>query len=102
MIIAKQVIFKRTILDIPIFLFLLSQIISTVISLDPYVSLWGYYSRWNGGLLSIITYIFLFYAFISNFAHSPRDTRDTRGTRDTPRVVRNLLFVSIISGFLVV
>ena len=102
MIITKQVIFKRTILDIPILLFLLSQIISTVISLDPYVSFWGYYSRWNGGLLSTITYIFLFYAFVSNFAHSPRDTFDTRGTRDTPRVVRNLLFVSIISGFLVV
>lgn len=102
MIIAKQVIFKRTILDIPIFLFLLSQIISTVISLDPYVSLWGYYSRWNGGLLSIITYIFLFYAFISNFAHSPRDTRDTLDTPDTSGIVRRSLIVSIISGFIVI
>ncbi len=118
MIIAKQVIFKRTILDIPIFLFLLSQIISTVISLDPYVSLWGYYSRWNGGLLSMITYIFLFYAFISNLAGggSGRDpdsaqasesstaTLGRENERQDPRtrIVKNSLIVSIISGFLVV
>lgn len=58
--------FQRTPLDIPIFLFLVSQIISTMFSLDPQVSWWGYYSRFNGGLLSTITYIFLYYAFVSN------------------------------------
>lgn len=35
-------------------------------SLDQYVSFWGYYSRFNGGLLSTITYILLYYAFVSN------------------------------------
>src|SRR5436190_8635122 len=66
MILQKQIRIQRTPLDIPILLFLLSQIISTIISLDPYVSWWGYYSRFNGGLLSTITYIFLYYAFVSN------------------------------------
>lgn len=66
MIVQKRFAIQRTPLDIPILLFLLSQIISTLFSLDQYVSFWGYYSRFNGGLLSTITYIFLYYAFVSN------------------------------------
>jgi len=57
---------KRTPLDIPILLFLLSQLISTIFSLDSRISFWGYYSRFNGGFLSILTYTLLYYAFISN------------------------------------
>jgi len=66
MIFHKKLIFKKTALDIPILLFLISQIISTVISIHPRTSLLGYYSRFNGGLLSTISYIVLYYAFVSN------------------------------------
>src|SRR6185437_1886892 len=66
MMVTKQIKIQRTILDIPLGLFLLSQIISTIFSLDSYVSFWGYYSRFNGGLLSTITYIFLYYAYVTN------------------------------------
>lgn len=66
MIINRRVAIHRTPLDIPIGLFLLSQIISTIFSMDPHVSWWGYYSRFNGGLLSTISYILLYYAFVSN------------------------------------
>lgn len=66
MVLAKKVFIQRTPLDIPLMLFLLSQIISTFISLDQSVSWWGYYSRFNGGLLSTICYILLYYAFVSN------------------------------------
>ncbi|MBI4097939.1 MAG: O-antigen ligase family protein [Candidatus Levybacteria bacterium] len=120
MILSKEFIFRRTIFDIPILLFLISQVVSTIISLDPHVSLWGYYSRWNGGLLSTITYIFLFYAFISNFSRaggaSGRDpdsaqasesstsTGGRENERQDPRtkIVRRSLLVSLVSGFLVV
>jgi len=44
MILQKKISFQRTPLDIPIVLFLSSQIISTIFSLDPHVSFWGYYS----------------------------------------------------------
>lgn len=63
----RSLILKRTPLDIPILLFLASQILSTIFSIDPHTSLWGYYSRSNGGLLSIISYTLLFYALVSNF-----------------------------------
>lgn len=66
-IVLKKFYLQKTPLDIPIALFLGSQIISTIFSLDPYVSLWGYYSRFNGGLISTICYIILYYAFVSNF-----------------------------------
>ncbi len=63
----KRLILKKTPLDLPILLFLISQILSTVFSIDPHTSLWGYYSRSNGGLFSILSYIILYYALVSNF-----------------------------------
>jgi len=60
-IIQKKWIFSRTAFDIPIGLFLLSQIISTLFSIHPYTSIWGYYSRFNGGLLSLFAYSALYY-----------------------------------------
>ncbi len=118
MVVLKRPIFKRTILDIPIILFLASQIISTIFSIDGHVSLWGYYSRWNGGLLSIFTYIFLYYAFVSNFyaggasgrvpdsaqaSESSTSTGGRENERQDPRkVVRNSIKVSILAGLLAV
>lgn len=67
MLFQKRIIFKKTPLDLPLLLFLLSQIISTILSIDPHTSFWGYYSRFHGGLLSTLSYITLYYAFVSNF-----------------------------------
>ncbi|MEK9176267.1 MAG: hypothetical protein AAB520_02370, partial [Patescibacteria group bacterium] len=105
MFILKKPVFKRTVLDIPILLFLISQIISTLLTLDMHISFWGYYSRFNGGLLSIITYIFLYYAFTSNFFNNDEEisnkkdflSRNIKGIT----VVKRSLLVSVISGFLV-
>ena len=89
MILQKEIRIQRTPLDIPILLFLISQFISTVVSLDTHVSIWGYYSRFNGGLLSIISYIFLYYAFISNLSHLGN------------LLIKRILLVSLISGAIV-
>lgn len=67
MVLNKRLIFRRTILDIPLMLFLISQVISTIFSIDFYTSLFGYYTRFNGGLLSTICYLILYWAFVSNF-----------------------------------
>lgn len=66
MIAQKRLIFQRTILDIPLGLFVLSQILATIFSIHPYTSIFGYYTRFHGGLLSTFTYVILFYAFVSN------------------------------------
>ncbi|MEK7597627.1 MAG: O-antigen ligase family protein [Patescibacteria group bacterium] len=66
MIVNKKIILKKTPLDIPILIFFLSQLTSTVISIDRHASIFGYYGRFNGGLLSTISYITLYYALVSN------------------------------------
>lgn len=90
MVIMKKIWIQKTPLDIPIALFLISQIISTVFSIDSYTSIWGYYSRFNGGLLSTVSYIVLFYAFLSNFEFS-----------ELKKLAKRLLGISLISGSLV-
>jgi O-antigen ligase/Tfp pilus assembly protein PilF len=66
MILYKKVIFRRTILDIPLLIFLFCQVISTIFSIDPVTSLFGYYSRLHGGLLSSLSYALLYWAYVSN------------------------------------
>ena len=67
MVLQKKVLIRRTPLDLPILLFFLSQLISTVFSIDRHTSFWGYYSRFHGGFLSTTSYLLLFYALIANF-----------------------------------
>ena len=73
MVIKKEFKIQKTPLDIPIALFLGAQVLSTIFSLDMHISLWGYYSRFNGGLFSILSYIFLYYAFVSNYKDLNKD-----------------------------
>lgn len=63
----REIRIVRTPLDIPIVLFVTSLFVSSLFSIDPHVSWFGYYSRFNGGMLSVISYVMLFYAFVSNW-----------------------------------
>ena len=63
----KTFVIKRTPLDIPIALFLLANILSSLFSMDRHTSIFGYYSRFNGGLLSTFAYIILYYALVTFF-----------------------------------
>ena len=93
MIIQRKFVVRRTPFDIPLLLFLLSQIISTIFSLDQHTSFWGYYSRFNGGLLSSICYVFLFFAFSTNFMSSDKVESLKKSSR--------MLFSVFVSGVLV-
>ncbi|MFV1917141.1 MAG: O-antigen ligase family protein [Patescibacteria group bacterium] len=66
MVIERKIIFRRTLLDIPLLIFLASQLLSTITSTDLRTSLLGYYSRFHGGLLSSISYSLLYWAYASN------------------------------------
>lgn len=93
MVVQKRFFIQRTPLDIPIGLFIISQVIATIFSLDSHISFWGYYSRWNGGLLSLITYVLLYYALASNILNQSLD--------ETKKNVITILKVSILSGIFV-
>lgn len=92
MVLRKRIIFKRTFLDIPILIFFAFQVISTLFSIDIHTSVFGYYGRFNGGLLSIIAYLVLFYGFVSNF-----DTDQKK-----IKAIENLLKVSLFSSLFVI
>lgn len=66
MILAKRLLINKSFWDVPVALFFTSQLISTLVSLDVHTSIWGYYSRFHGGLASTIAYLTLYYAAISN------------------------------------
>ena len=64
-ILEKKFLWKRTPFDIPIALFVGSQILSTIFSINIHTSIFGYYTRFNGGLLSVFCYVLLYYAFVT-------------------------------------
>src|SRR3989338_6904312 len=57
MILHQKILFRRTVFDLPIALFLLALVLSTLFSIDVHTSIFGYYGRFNGGLLSMISYV---------------------------------------------
>ncbi|MBN1263700.1 MAG: O-antigen ligase family protein [Candidatus Pacebacteria bacterium] len=67
MIAAKKIIFRRSFWDFPLIVFLASQTLSTLYSLNPHTSVWGYYTRAHGGLASTLCYLILYWALVSNF-----------------------------------
>ncbi|MBP7875584.1 O-antigen ligase family protein, partial [Candidatus Woesebacteria bacterium] len=82
----KRLVWKHTKLDYFIAIFLLSQVLSTIFSIHPYTSWYGYYSRFHGGLASLITYALLYWAFVSNV---------------TRRNLRSLLLSTMMAGGIV-
>jgi putative inorganic carbon (hco3(-)) transporter len=65
-IVEKRINFKRSLLDIPLIIFIASQLLSTLVSLDQRTSFLGYYSRFNGGFFSVVAYSILYWAYVSN------------------------------------
>lgn len=55
---------KRSVFDVPMGIFLGSQLLSTLFSIHIWTSVFGYYTRFNGGLLSTIAYMMLLVVFI--------------------------------------
>lgn len=62
----RRVLLSHTRFDIFLGLFLLSQLVSTLLSIHPHTSIFGYYSRFHGGLLSTLSYTILYFAAVSN------------------------------------
>ncbi|MCR4263488.1 MAG: O-antigen ligase family protein, partial [Candidatus Roizmanbacteria bacterium] len=90
MTLEKRVIFRQTPLDIPIALFLVAHLVSTIQSIDPHISVWGYYGRFNGGLVSLMSYVLLYYAMVSNLSDQKNN-----------RTILTILRASLVSGILV-
>ncbi len=55
-------IFTPNFLSYSVLAVVLTQTLSTLFSIDPYTSFWGYYSRFHGGLLTTICYTIIYFA----------------------------------------
>ncbi|MBU0975240.1 MAG: hypothetical protein ABIE03_05300 [Patescibacteria group bacterium] len=65
---SKKLVLAKTPFDIPIIIYLVSQIISTIFSIYSQTSIWGYYSRMTGGLIVSIVLVLLYYVVVNNLA----------------------------------
>jgi len=52
----------------PIFLFLGIALVSTINSIDTNTSIYGYYGRFNGGLVTLASFSILYFAYASNMS----------------------------------
>ena len=73
-------------LNFPLILFFLSQCAATIFSIDRHTSIFGYYSRFNGGLVSILCYTLLYLILIVYIDDKFR---------------QNIIKTSLFSGFIV-
>jgi len=69
-IVTRQFRIPKTPLDIPLGIFLISQVLATIFSIHPRTSLLGYYTRFNGGLISTFAYSIWYYAIATHFKKS--------------------------------
>ncbi|MEK7610801.1 MAG: O-antigen ligase family protein [Patescibacteria group bacterium] len=85
---SRKIEIARTKLDLPIIIFLISYFISTLFSVDWYTSIFGYYSRFNGGLLSVVGFVALTYILATCL-------------KENPNLIKGLVNSLILSAFLV-
>ncbi len=60
-------------LPFPILIILLANLIATIFSSHIYTSVWGYYSRFNGGLVSTIIYTGIFVLLVNTLTYAQRE-----------------------------
>ncbi len=65
-IIAKQVTLAKTLVTIPILVYLALYLASTLFSLDMFSSFFGFYGRFNGGFVEIAALVILFFVALNN------------------------------------
>lgn len=85
-VIHEKRVFRRTPLDIPMGIFMGVMVLSMLFSIDRHTSFFGYYGRFNGGVLSLAAFTVLYYgaAWYLKWEH-----------------VLNMLRVSIVTSCLV-
>ncbi len=96
LVLQKRALIVKTPFDLPIIGLIISQLLATLFSIHPYTSLFGYYSRFHGGLLSTLAYCVLFYVFVATFSENYQQKTTTFWQQPVMR-----WFVSLIGGSLI-
>lgn len=73
--VARELRIVRTPLDLPILLLVAVYVVTTITSVNLTSSVFGYFGRFNGGLISVLCYTLLYFVYVNNvrsFAHVKR------------------------------
>ncbi|MFA4937175.1 MAG: tetratricopeptide repeat protein [Patescibacteria group bacterium] len=62
----KGTLFKKTLFNWLVLAWLIVVALATVFSVDQITSVFGFYGRFNGGLISVVAYVLLFFLLINN------------------------------------
>lgn len=72
---SRELRIVRTPLDLPILLLVAAYVVTTLTSVNLTSSVFGYFGRFNGGLVSVLCYAMLYFVYVNNvrtFAHVMR------------------------------
>lgn len=72
MVLEKRVSIVRTPLDVPLIIFLIIYLVSTVFSTDLFVSLTGFYGLFHPSALSVLALILFYFTLVSNINSKTR------------------------------
>ncbi len=76
----KEIRFRKTILNIVIFVFLLISIISAFFSVDKNASAFGFYGRFSNGLIALICLGLFYFLIINNVGSKEQETGNQEQT----------------------
>lgn len=69
MILKKSWILPASALNLPMLFFVFTQLLSTAFSIHPYTSIFGYYTRFHGGVISTVSYFLIYLSLAGNLSH---------------------------------
>lgn len=98
MIVQKKVLLVKTPFDLSIIGYIVSQLLATLFSIHPYTSLFGYYSRFHGGLVSTLAYVTLFYAFVATFVGNSQSKKTPFWSQPIAHWLLSLVIGSVLAS----
>jgi len=89
----KEIRFKRSPLDIFVLAFLFVAILSAVFSIDKNSSIFGFYGRFSNGLISLISFVILYFLITNNV--SLKTDKDSKSVINVSSLIK--LFLKSVS-----
>lgn len=103
-LIQKEVKFRWFALNIPVLIFLLFAILSTIFSIEKLTSVFGFYGRFSGSLIEIIFLVLFYFLLINNVKiGEPMQGEYDNGEVEVPGIIKSFLwsiFSVVIISFL--
>ncbi|RJQ31372.1 MAG: tetratricopeptide repeat protein [Actinobacteria bacterium] len=67
MVFSSQIKIRKSLFDIFVLIFWGTQVIASIGSLNPYISIWGAYGRTNFSLITTTLFVLLYFVIVNNF-----------------------------------